>query len=171
MGPAGVGGAGDQLAVEYLGFVAALVERAAGDGLGVPLGFAVPYWFDGSTAAVGAVVHGAVTATPFEHLLDLLAPSPGAYLAVMASRNTIEGRDNALDVLRTEVDLARDHAGGTRIVAAIETSDVTPRRITYHGSSAERLLEDVATLRDALGEDASFAGAAVNDVPSLLALP
>ena len=99
---------------QYLDLVADVVSSARTAGLGVPLGFAVPYWFDGSTDAIGPVEWRGLPATPIEHLLDVLAPSSGAYLAVMASRNTAGGEDGAVAVGRVVAGIAAHAASPLR---------------------------------------------------------
>jgi hypothetical protein len=139
---------------------------------GLALGFAIPFWFDG-TPEVPAVQFGEdpePKAATF-HLIDMLRDLPEAYILVMAYRNLASSDDGSIALVEREFDYASriaDAASG--IVVGTEFTEVTPTKLSFWWNGRAAFREAVAELTDAYGELPQFRGVAVDDADAYQAV-
>ena len=98
---------------------------------GLALGFAIPFWFDGTPEAP-AVQFGESPepkAAAF-HLIDMLRDLPEVYVLVMAYRNHASGDDGSIELVEREVERpGRLPAGGRRAHRRLRGAAPVPGRL------------------------------------------
>jgi hypothetical protein len=132
---------------------------------GLALGFAIPFWFDGTPEAP-AVQFGEnpePKAATF-HLIDMLRDLPDAYILVMAYRNKASGDDGSIALVEREFDYASRIAhSASEIVVGQEFTEVTPTKLSFWWNGPAAFRQAVAELTDAYGKLPRFRGVAVDD--------
>jgi hypothetical protein len=155
----------------YLALVDHLVQQQIDLGSTGPIGFAIPYWFDGTNGEAPNVLRAGRLAPPFEHLVDVLDRSPSSFLVIMAYRKRAAGPGGTLEIVADEFRSIRDRGSPIALVVGVETSAIDPRTATFFGSSRGRFLGELRKTWRSLDEEAStFAGFAINDVPGAVAI-
>jgi hypothetical protein len=145
----------------YLSFVGEVSSSFRSSALPGSLGFAVPYWFDGTTEALP---DGSV---PLVSILKSLDSVAQPYIVVMAYRNHATGTNGSIELMAPSLALA-EHSN-VAVIAGQELGDVQPPSTTYHARSAADLNQALAQLREALQRSDAFSGIAVDDAAGLLA--
>lgn len=89
-----------KLSREYLNFVQTINSQAQ-----LPIGFAIPYWFDRNDAQMTFTYSG-VKASLFEHLLKLIGKQEDEdkntynHLAIMSYRRKTEGNNSTIEIVK-----------------------------------------------------------------------
>lgn len=146
---------------KYLTFIDEVASSFRSSALPGSLGFAVPYWFDGTTEALP---EGSVPLVPILKSLDSVAQP---YIVVMAYRNHATGINGSIELMAPALALA-EHSN-VAVIAGQEVGDVQPPSTTYHARSATDLNQALAQIREALRRSDAFRGIAVDDAAGLLA--
>jgi hypothetical protein len=141
---------------------------------GLGLGFAIPFWFDG-TPEVPEVEFGRTGATTTTqatafHLIDLLGKLPEAYLVVMAYRNFASGPDGSIELVRGEFDYASRVGAASGIVVGQEFTRVTPEKLSFWWAGRAAFRQAAAELTEAYGGLPQFRGISVDDMDAYQAV-
>lgn len=137
---------------------------------GLGLGFAIPFWFDG-TPEVPRVQFGESEepkAAAF-HLIDMLRQLPDAYVLVMAYRNRATGDDGSIEHVAREFDYASqpEVACACGIVIGQEFTDVRPdepEKLSFWTEGRVAFRQAVAELTEVYGGLPQFRGISVDDI-------
>ena len=151
----------------YVQLVAVLAGQAKSDGL--PLTMVVPHFYDDVIQWTPPVTVDGVTGYPYNQLVRILNPVPGARIIVMAYRNFAAGANGSIGLAQREVDVADDSS--VRVIVAQETGPVQPGYVTFYGESKSDLAAQADLIEQAFAHDASFQGIAVDYLDPFLALP
>jgi hypothetical protein len=135
---------------------------------GLGLGFAIPFWYDG-TPEVPEVEFGrtedtTTTQAAAFHLIDLLRELPEAYLVVMAYRNRASGPDGSIELVRGELDYASRTGAASGIVVGQEFTEVTPEKLSFWWVGRAAFRQVAAELAEAYGGLPQFRGISVDDM-------
>jgi hypothetical protein len=136
---------------------------------GLALGFAIPFWFDG-TPEVPEVTFGDTENPPSKaaafHLIDMLRQLPEAYVVVMAYRNFTAGPDGSIEHVDREFDYARraDVNAACGIVVGQEFTRVTPKKLSFWWTGRAAFRQAAGELTGAYGGLPQFRGISVNDI-------
>ena len=152
----------DHLLVKYLEMVRVLTTNAK-DGL--RLGFAIPYWFDGTAQAVAAITFDGLEAFPLTHLMKIVNDA-GSFVAVMAYRNQAFGERGSIGLVPEEL----REASGAGVFVVQETAKIDEKSASFFGEDARVFSTQMRKLSKELERQPQFAGLLLHDVPSLLAL-
>jgi hypothetical protein len=146
--------------------------RAQYGSKGLALGFAIPFWFDGTPEAP-AVQFGESPepkAAAF-HLIDMLRDLPEAYVLVMAYRNRASGDDGSIELVEREFDYASRVAhAASGIVVGQEFTEVTPTKLSFWWNGRAAFHQAVAELTDTYGGLPQFRGVSVDDADAYQAV-
>lgn len=160
---------------DYLSMVDTLADedaRYVGKGKHtLELGFAIPYWFDDQNGNIPPVTQDNLTGPTLFHLLDRLNQLPKSNVVVMAYRNQAKGNDGIIFHARNNVNYAQAKAPHVRVIIGQETNDVQPAKITYYGSSASDLSNQVSLVEQEFGPSGVLGGIAINDLTGYQQLP
>ena len=150
----------------------ASAARSVPAGQRFPVAFAMPFWLDG-TAAPRGIRYGGERMSPTAHVMELLDSSSGRRneVAIMAYRDRVDGRNGSIALLSEEFELAARHEGRVGVIIAQEISPVDPPSITFHEEGWPALSAAMDELSGTYGEEAAFAGFAVNDLRSVASQP
>lgn len=124
------------------------MKRASGQAL--PIGPAVPFWFDGIAVRWRGTVKPAS-----EHLADLYD-----YLALMDYRDHADGRDGI--VAHAAREMAYAQAAGKRVVIGLELGPNELQKVTFHHRSEADLDRAMAATAAAYARSPAFAGFALH---------
>jgi hypothetical protein len=151
----------DSILEQYLAFVntAATMVKTDSTDLHFALGFAVPFWFDKSEQ--GAKWQDKTQPVVF-HVLDILSQLPDSYIAIMAYRDHADGANGSIGVSQTEMDYANAHTPEVGIWVGMETGDVQPASITFHGKTNANLEKAISEVNAAFQSSASYRGVAIH---------
>jgi hypothetical protein len=134
---------------------------------GLALGFAVPFWFDG-TPEVPEVTFGDTedpTKAAAFHLIDMLRQLPEAYVLVMAYRNVTSGPDGSIAHVSSEFDYASRVANAAcGIVVGQEFTRATPKKLSFWWTGRAAFRQAAGELTAAYGGLPQFRGISVNDI-------
>lgn len=115
-------------------------------GAGLPVGPAIPFWFDGITVDWGGAAKPAS-----EHVLDLYD-----YVALMDYRDHAEGRDGIIEHARSEMAYAARR--GRRLVIGVEVAPAEPRKVSFDHLREADLERALAATAQAYGANPAFGG-------------
>lgn len=124
----------------FLDMTAAMMEARRKSGQVLPVGPAMPFWWDG----ISLEWRGARKPVS-EHVIDLTD-----YVALMDYRNFAEGRDSILSHAASEMAYA-DHVG-KRVVIGLEFNPGEPAKLSFHG------MDEAAFEAEAGKVEASYRG-------------
>jgi hypothetical protein len=130
---------------------------------GLSLGFAIPFWFDGTPEVPEVDFNGTRQAVAF-HLIDLLGGLPEAYLVVMAYRNLTAGPDGSIEFVRGEFEYANRAGAACGIVIGQEFTPVTPEKLSFWWTGRAAFRQAAEELVDAYGDLPQFRGISVDDM-------
>ena len=135
---------------------------------GLALGFAIPFWFDG-TPEVPEVTFGDTENPPSKaaafHLIDMLRQLPEAYVVVMAYRNFTSGPDGSIAHAYSELDYASRVANAAcGIVVGQEFTRVTPKKLSFWWTGRAAFRQAAGELTGKYGGLPQFLGISVNDI-------
>jgi hypothetical protein len=147
------------------------VQTQAGN-VGLRLGFAIPFWFDG-VPDVPAVQYGSrpEPAPAAFHLIDMLHALPNAYVLVMAYRNFAAGTDGSIEHVWSEFDYASRSGAACGIVIGQEFHRVYPEKLSFGWTGRTAFRRAAEELTAAYGHLGQFRGLSVNDMNSYQAAP
>lgn len=138
-------------ATQYLHLCAAFMAVKKEAKSRIPIGPALPFWFDG----IKNFAWNGRRKSVGDHVQDIFD-----YIAIMDYRNYAEGRDGIIENARHKLVYAdRIHK---RVVVGVETLDVQPSRVTFHGLGAETLERELKIAEASFAPHASFAGFAIH---------
>jgi hypothetical protein len=130
---------------------------------GLALGFAIPFWFDGTPEAPEVDFRGTRQAATF-HLIDLLGGLPEAYVVVMAYRNVAGGPDGSIEHVRSEFEYASRVGAACGIVVGQEFTPVTPEKLSFWWTGRAAFRQAAEELVAAYGQLPQFRGISVDDM-------
>jgi hypothetical protein len=151
----------DSILEQYLAFVNAATAMVKTDSIDphFALGFAVPFWFD--TDKQNAKWQDKTQPVVF-HVLDILSQVADSYIAIMAYRDHADGANGSIGVSQTEMDYANAHTPKVGIWVGMETGDVQPASITFHGKTNADLEKAIDEVNAAYQSSASYRGIAIH---------
>jgi hypothetical protein len=156
--------------LDWVQFVGRTVTAWQQDKLSGSLGFTVPYWFNGATNNVPRVTFDGSTGYPFQLSLGLLAPLPQTVLNVMAYRNTPAGSNGSEALFQSNLQPLVAAKSETQLLLGQETGNFQPPSITFYGLGCPAFQSAAAQIGTTFGDDPNYAGIAINDVETYLAL-
>ncbi len=135
---------------QFLDLSQAFMRMKHASGQSLPIGPAIPFWFDGIN------LHWNGNTKPAsEHFIDLYD-----YAAVMDYRNRVEGRDGMIEHVRSELDYARRR--GKQVVIGVEVSPNELTKVTFDGKSRAEFEQALSQTAAAYRDNAAFAGFAIH---------
>lgn len=130
----------------FLDMTAAMLEAKRKSGQSLPIGPAMPFWWD------GIVLEWRGTRKPVsEHVIDLTD-----YVALMDYRNHAEGRDSILSHAASELDYA--DRSGKRVVIGLEFNPSEPAKLSFHGMDEAAFEREAGKVEAASRARPAFAG-------------
>jgi hypothetical protein len=155
---------------DYLGTLKGIVDKyrqvrtQAGNG-GLRLGFAIPFWFDGTPEAPAVRFGPDNKSQPAAfHLIDMLRDLSDAYVLVMAYRNFAMGPDGSIEHVRSEFTHARDAGALCGIVVGQEFGKVYPEKLSFWWAGRAAFRQAAEDIAREYGGYAQFRGLSVNDL-------
>jgi hypothetical protein len=151
----------------YLDMVAGVVavqRRTAGT---PRVGFAIPYWFEGTNPKT-VIDYAGRHAPALDHLARLLRVSPAAAVSVMAHVARISGPGGITTVAKRAIDRLHGLAPAVRATVGVETTNSDPETPSYYGRSADVFVADMQTLSRAFMATPAFDGIVVDDRAGVL---
>jgi hypothetical protein len=134
------------------------------------LGFAVPFWFDARGDAPGPVAFGGATKPAVNHLIDLVADLPGAYLVVMAYRDFTGTSNGSIAHARDEFRYAAAVRARCGLVVGQQYGpDAEEEQITFDGQPRREFRRAAAAIWTAFRRYRQFRGLSVDDVEAFMA--
>jgi hypothetical protein len=148
--------------------------RARAGNEGLRLGFAIPFWLDGTPPDVPEVAFGATEGTRTTkaaafHLIDMVRELPEVYVLVMAYRNVAAGPDGSIEQVGRELAYAGATGAACGIVVAQEFTAVTPEKLSFWWTGRAAFRQAATELAAAYGHLQQFRGLAVHDMNAYLA--
>lgn len=140
----------EDLLRDFLDVGAEWMRMKQASGQALPVGPAVPFWFDGIP-----VRWRGTTRPASEHLADLYD-----YLALMDYRDHADGRDGI--VAHAAREMAYADAAGKRVVIGLELGANELKKVTFHHRSEADLHREMAATEDAYIRSDAFAGFALH---------
>jgi hypothetical protein len=135
------------------------------------LGFAVPFWFDGTGGAVPDIGTASGLVTPLVAVLTTLGMVPGSYLNVMTYRTSPNLPGGTVQcfggVLQTA---SRLHSPTTLLVGQELGEDPSEPTITFYGATWTVWASNMATLTSAFASSGLYGGIAADDATALASL-
>lgn len=154
---------------QYLGLTNTLIAEQVRADSTLPLGFTVPYWLDNENGNAPKIRFKGVQKTTMQHLVDQLNILQDGYITVMSYRNTVTGNDGVLKHAIQEVNYASTKAHA-KVYIGLETTDVTPKKITFYQKSKPDIVRAVSQIDKTLTSKPAFAGFTINDSEGFLQL-
>ncbi len=130
----------------FLDMTAAMMEARRRSGQALPIGPAMPFWWDGI-----ALEWRGVRKPVSEHVADLTD-----YVALMDYRNRAEGRDSILS--HAEDEMAYADRIGKRVVVGLEFNPGEPAKLSFHGMDEAVFEREAAKVEAAYGGRRGFDG-------------
>ena len=130
----------------FLDMTAAMMAAKRRAGQSLPIGPAIPFWWD------GIVLDWRGVSKPVsEHIIDLTD-----YVALMDYRNHADGNDSILSHARNEMAYA-DRVGKS-VQIGLELNPTRPAKLTFHGMSEAVFEREAARVEAAYGMCPAFGG-------------
>ena len=130
----------------FLDMTAAMMAARRKSGQALPVGPAMPFWWDGIT-----VEWRGARKPASQHVADLTD-----FVALMDYRNRAAGSDSILSHAQDELDYAR--RTGKRVAIGLEFNPSTPAKLSFHGRGEAAFEREAAAVEAAWGGDPAFAG-------------
>jgi hypothetical protein len=130
----------------FLDMSAAMLEARRKSGQTLPIGPAMPFWWDGI-----ALDWRGVRKPVSGHIADLTD-----YVALMDYRNRAEGRDSILS--HAEDEMAYADRIGKRVVIGLEFNPGEPAKLSFHGMDEAAFEREAAKVEAAYAKRPAFAG-------------
>lgn len=139
-----------ELLHEFLDLGQALMALKRDSGQDVPIGAAIPFWFDGITLDWNGRERPVS-----EHVLDLYD-----YVVLMDYRNRAEGPDGIIEHAASELAYARDH--GRKVVVGVEVTPNEVRKVTFFHRTETELERELRRAERAFRGNPAFGGFALH---------
>lgn len=140
----------DALLLGFLDLGRALMALKSRSGQALPVGPAMPFWFD------GIVLEWNGRSAPVSaHAQDLYD-----YVALMDYRDHAEGRDGILAHAGDEMDYADAH--GKQVVIGVEVTPAEPAKVSFHHLREADLERELSLVEHAYASRPAFAGFAIH---------
>lgn len=130
----------------FLDMSAAMMEAKRKSGQALPIGPAMPFWWDGIE-----LEWRGVRKSVSEHVIDLTD-----YVALMDYRNRAEGRDSILS--HAEDEMAYADRVGKRVVVGLEFNPGEPAKLSFHGMDEAAFEAEAGKVEAAYAKRPAFAG-------------
>lgn len=130
----------------FLDMTAAMMEAKRKSGQTLPIGPAMPFWWDGIE-----LEWRGVRKPVSEHVIDLTD-----YVALMDYRNRADGRDSILSHAQDE--MAYADRVGKRVVIGLEFNPGEPAKLSFHGMGEAAFEAEAGKVEAAYGKRPAFAG-------------
>ncbi|WP_240126937.1 hypothetical protein [Thermomonas alba] len=130
----------------FLDMTAAMMEARRKSGQALPVGPAMPFWWDG----IALEWRGARKPVS-EHVIDLTD-----YVALMDYRNFAQGRDSIL--AHAESEMAYADRVGKRVVIGLEFNPGEPAKLSFHGMTEAAFEAEAGKVEAAYRTRPAFAG-------------
>lgn len=130
----------------FLDMSAAMMEAKRKSGQTLPIGPAMPFWWDGIE-----LEWRGVRKLVSEHVIDLTD-----YVALMDYRNRADGRDSILSHAQDE--MAYADRVGKRVVIGLEFNPGEPAKLSFHGMGEAAFEAEAGKVEAAYGKRPAFAG-------------
>ena len=130
----------------FLEMTAAMMEAKRRSGQSLPIGPAIPFWWDGITVEWRGVRKAAS-----EHIIDVTD-----YVTLMDYRNRADGNDSILSHAMTE--LAYAERVGKRVEIGLEFNPTEPAKLSFHRLSEATFEREAATVEAVYGMRPGFGG-------------
>lgn len=130
----------------FLDMTAAMMAARQRSGQALPIGPAIPFWWDGI-----ALEWRGVRKPVSQHVADLTD-----YVALMDYRNRAEGRDSILS--HAEDEMAYADRISKRVVIGLEFNPGAPAKLSFHGMDEAAFEREAAKVEAAYGGRRGFGG-------------
>ncbi len=124
----------------------------------VRLGLVIPFWFDEPNDYTSGPI--------LKEVINSISKIQNSYLVVMAYRNTVDGKNGALDI--SEKELEEGDKSGVRIVIAQELVENKEAKISLFGKSKKEIKESLNQIIDGAKGHPSFEGVSINDIDAFM---
>nr|WP_209860576.1 Ig-like domain-containing protein [Paenibacillus shirakamiensis] len=151
---------------QYLDLLQKMVDRRNLSELNLPLGPAVPRWYDSSDTASNITWHGQ-TKWLSEHVQDLMD-----YISIMDYTDSASG---IISGAQGEIAYANSINKPNSVIVGVETLDISnsgdPETITFREEGRTYMENTLNTVKQAFANSASYGGIAMHHYDSIRALP
>ncbi|CAM3723342.1 Ig-like domain-containing protein [Marinicrinis lubricantis] len=155
--------------IQYLDLLRKIVERRDASGLNLPLGPAIPRWYDTSDTATDIPWNGA-TKPLNEHIQELMD-----YIAIMDYRDQAEGSVGIIAQAQNEIDYAMSIGKKHSVVIGVESKDIAdggdPEMISFREEGRAWMESELNKVYDAFSDNSAFAGIALHQYEDIQKLP
>ncbi|MCY9592119.1 hypothetical protein PC41400_04295 [Paenibacillus chitinolyticus] len=155
--------------IQYLDMLAALMERKEASGLSLPVGPAIPRWYDSSDTAKSITWNGS-TKWLSEHIQDT-----ADYIAIMDYRDQADGSVGIIQQAQGEIDYANKIGKPNSVILGVETKDIAdggdPETISFSEEGRSYMERELDKVYAAFEGNAAFGGIALHHYDTLRALP
>ncbi|SDC23203.1 S-layer homology domain-containing protein [Paenibacillus sp. UNCCL117] len=157
------------LQIQYLDLMERMMERRNATGLNVPIGPAIPKWYDTSDQSKEITWKGE-TKWLSEHVQDITD-----YISIMDYRDTADGSAGIIAGAAGEIAYANKIGKPNSVVIGVETLDIAnsgdPETITFREEGRRVMEQELDKVYTAFANDASFGGIAMHHYDSIRWLP
>lgn len=136
----------ERLLLGFLEMSRKLMALKKASGLTLPVGPAIPFWFDGVSLEWNGA-HKPVS----EHVIDIYD-----YTALMAYRDRAEGRDGMISHAASEVEYAGKT--GRTVLIGVETKQNEIKKVSFYGRTEKELERELGSAENYFGGQPAFAG-------------
>jgi len=140
---------------QYLDLSAEFMRMKAAAGSSLPVGPAMPFWFDG----IEDVEWNGQRRKLSEFVQDIYD-----YVAIMDYRNVAEGPDGIVSHAQDELDYA--DRMNKKVMIGVETLQTTPAKVTFFGKGGKYFEAQLALAEAAMTQHRSFGGFVVHHLKS-----
>lgn len=153
---------------EYLTTISEVLEHTktvVSDQENFTIGFAVPYWLEGSNGNITEFMYDGEKAFLLYHVVGLLETYPSSYLAIMSYRNLPE---NTISITTVTADYLAASAGSVKFVIGQELNNEEPPHITYYNKTWLEMNNSFKIINLRFAENPKYQGIAVHEMKSYL---
>ncbi|USB31890.1 fibronectin type III domain-containing protein [Paenibacillus sp. YPG26] len=155
-----------QLQIDYLNLLQTMMERRNLSGLNLPVGPAIPRWYDTSNAANDITWQGQ-TKWLSQHVQDITD-----YISIMDYTDSSRG---IIDGAQGEIDYANSINKPNSVIVGVETLDIAnsgdPESITFREEGRTYMESQLAAVYQKFSNEPSFGGIAMHHYDSIRWLP
>ncbi|GAA3402388.1 DNRLRE domain-containing protein [Paenibacillus hodogayensis] len=157
------------LQLQYLDLLGKMAERRNAAGLNLPIGPAIPKWYDTSAAAAN-ITWNSQTKWLSEHVQDV-----SDYISIMDYRDTADGSAGIIAGAEGEIAYGEAIGKPNSVVIGVETLDIAssgdPEQITFREEGRAVMETELDKVYAAFGARPSFGGIAMHHYDSIRWLP
>ncbi|RUT35460.1 fibronectin type III domain-containing protein [Paenibacillus zeisoli] len=155
-----------QLQIDYLDLLQTMMDRRNLSGLNLPVGPAIPRWYDTSNAANDITWHGQ-TKWMSQHVQDITD-----YISIMDYTDSSKG---IIDGAQGEIDYANSINKPNSVIVGVETLDIAnsgdPESITFREEGRTYMESQLAAVYQKFNGSPAFGGIAMHHYDSIRWLP